>query len=105
MRRSCPRSPTLGLARGLVAQFIKVVTQAALDHGAVDMARTFRPEPDAVRPTDRGPIPPPVEQADPFSGQASAEELSAGMAWRHAEGGPLHGCARLRPRMFEEEPR
>lgn len=73
--------PNLGLIRGLVAQFVKIITQAALDHGAIDMAMTTWPEADPVRPSDRDPVPPPVEQADPFAGLVSAEELSAGMAY------------------------
>lgn len=74
-------APNLGLIRGLVAQFVKVITQAALGHGAVDMAMSFWPEADPVRPSVRDPIPPPLEQADPFAGLVSAEELSAGMAY------------------------
>ena len=74
-------TPQLGMIRGLVAQMIKVNCQAALDHGNFDMAMTYWPYPDPVSSSDCDPVPPSLEQADPFAGLGSPEELAAGMSY------------------------
>ena len=73
--------PSLPLIRGLLAQAIKVITQAALDHGNFDLAMCFWPYPDPSNPTDRDAVPPAMESADPFMGLGSPEELAAAMTF------------------------
>ena len=74
-------TPNLALVRGLVAQAIKVTTQAAYDQGNYDLAMTFWPETDPVVAGDRDAMPPPLGQSEVSFSLADPDEIAVGMSY------------------------